>query len=172
MANRSSSSRCPYRSIPCKVFARSRPPPDRNKIGLKAQLSSSWLQSLVEYISLAIRSFTHHVARRFIVLFTDILSDVVFRQEMNFARDGPGFGVGFRIVDRELNVHMSYITARETLGQMHRFGLGMASHIQPFFAVEARGFNHQRIAFPMPNRVTLPRGIRIHRQRPSVHEDL
>ena len=43
---------------------------------------------------------------------------------------------------------------------------------EPALVVETGGFDHQRVAFPVPHRIALPGGIGIVGQRPAVGEDL
>src|SRR5262245_9620753 len=55
---------------------------------------------------------------------------------------------------------------------MELLGVRMASEIEPELVVEADGVDHQRVAFPPTDRVTIPGGVRIFRVLAAVHEDL
>src|SRR4029450_12730592 len=48
----------------------------------------------------------------------------------------------------------------------------MAAEIEPELVVEADGVDHQRVAFPPTDRVTIPGVVRIFRVLAAVHEDL
>ena len=116
--------------------------------------------------------FPHHVFHVFVVLGTDILSNLVFCIEIGNPLNDPGLRIGFRIVDRKLNFQMPEIGAPETLSYVQRFGVRMSFAIEPGAIVETAALDHQRVSFPMPHRVAHPVGIGILRKFASIHEYL
>src|SRR5207244_11315496 len=63
---------------------------------------------------------------------------------------GPGLQVRFRIVDRDLDVHVPDVAPREALGDTPRLGLRMArSRIDPGAAIASAGLDDARLAFPV-----------------------
>ena len=64
------------------------------------------------------------------------------------------------------------IDALVALGNAHFLAVRIARGAKPGLVIEARGFNDQRIvAFPMTDRVSVPRGIRILGKRSPVGPD-
>ena len=91
---------------------------------------------------------------------------------MDLLRYGPGLGIGFAVIDRNLNIHVSGVFAVETLSDVQGIGCRLAQLIQPGLAIEPLGFDDQRIAFPPALRITQPGGIEVVGQFTAVEEDL
>ena len=70
-----------------------------------------------------------------------------------------------------VQIHVSEIAAVETLGDVKRFRLRMAFHVEPALVVEARAVHHQGVSVPMPDRVAEPGGIGIFRELAAVGKD-
>src|SRR5947207_2171307 len=87
-------------------------------------------------------------------------------------RDCPRFGVGLGIVDRGFDFQMPEIRALETLNDFARFGDRTSFHIEPAQVPQTDGFDYQRAAVPLADRVTVPPGLSIGGQRPAVDEYL
>src|SRR6266852_7111461 len=71
------------------------------------------------------------------------------------------FEVHLGVLDGHLQVHMAEIAAVKALLKAQSLAAGMSEAIQPALIVESRRIHHERIAFPMPNRIAEPRRVGI-----------
>ena len=65
-----------------------------------------------------------------------------------------------------------HVGARVALDRMQFLGVRRPAEIEPELVVEADRVDDERVAFPMANRVSIPRRIEISGMLASVHEDL
>src|SRR5580704_12911881 len=101
----------------------------------------------------------------------DVFSDLVAGIEIGHALDDPGFRIGSRIVNRELDFQMSQIGAAKAFDHVQHLRVPMARAVEPRLIVEPHAIDHQRIPLPMPNRVSHPSRIRILRMAASIQVD-
>jgi len=82
-------------------------------------------------------------------------------------------GINAWIIHCHFDLERPIVQAPESLGQFGGVGDGRTFFVDPTRFLEAGGLDHQRVAFPMSNRITVPPGIGVViRKRPPVHEDL
>ena len=95
------------------------------------------------------------------VFVAEVLQNVaVWNQELSdLHRDRPE--VHFGVVNGHLEVHMAKIAAVKALLNPQSFAPGMSEAVQAALVIESRGVYDQRITFPMSNRITHPRRLRI-----------
>src|SRR3984893_582563 len=92
-----------------------------------------------------------------IVLLAGVFHNLPFRMEGPDTNAIPGLGVGLRIVDREHVVDVARVPALEALNGVQLIAVRVADRVDPGFAVEGGGVDHQRVALPMADRVSEPR---------------
>src|SRR6516225_1248881 len=67
---------------------------------------------------------------------------------------------------------MSEVPAAETLGHVRRFSLGASLVVYPALVVEAGTVDHQRVTFPLANRVAHVSGLRGCGERTTIQQNL
>jgi hypothetical protein len=87
-------------------------------------------------------------------------------------RDGPGLGVGFGVVDGDLDIQVPEVGAAVALGDLAGVGQRAALDVQPSQIAESSGLDHQRVALPVARRVAVPPRVRILGQGPAIGKDL
>jgi hypothetical protein len=87
------------------------------------------------------------------VLGADGLQNVGIGQQSRRELDREGLGVHLRVIDRDLDVHVTEVAPPEPFDQMKRFAVRVAEPIQPGSVVKAHRIDDQRIALPPPRRV-------------------
>src|SRR5690606_24901026 len=121
------------------------------------------------------RSFrAYHVIDVAIVVVTEVLDDVLVGYPLLRPRRGPRARVRPRVVDRDLVSERVDVRARDALDQMQRLGVRIAFTVQPEPLVEADRVDHERVAFPVSDRVTEVARIQqlARRMLSPVHVDL
>src|SRR5665213_3255247 len=121
------------------------------------------------YCTLAL--FQDRVLRVFLVL-ADVLDQLRIGHDLELHGQAPGLGVGFGIVDRELDLHMAEVAAAEALDGAQRVAMRMAGVIEPTKIVEALGLDCQNVAVPAAHGVSEPRGTHVRREDAAVRENL
>ena len=106
------------------------------------------------------------------VLGADRLQEIAIHKQLRVNCNRPWFGIGLGIVECELNLQVADVYAAEALGHAQSVGVGVAGKIQPGFIVVSRCFHHQRVAFPVSDRVTHEGRVRILRQNTAIGKDL
>src|SRR5262249_23742654 len=86
--------------------------------------------------------------------------------------DGPRPAERLCVFERHAHVQVSEITARERLGYAKGLGVREAGGVQPGPVIKASRFNNQRFTLPAADRVAVPGGLRVDRQRTAIDEDL
>src|SRR5579883_1188553 len=86
-----------------------------------------------------------HVA---IVFVADEFEQFGVGQQVHGLDDRPGPGVGFRVVDRDGQVHVAEILAMEPLDDVQLVGGGLAELIQPGLSIETARVDNQGVAVP------------------------
>src|SRR5690349_1579680 len=102
-----------------------------------------------------------HCVRGILPVLTYVFDQLRVRHERQRDLDRPWFGVRLGVVDGYVEVHVAEVDAMEALDRTHRFRVRMAAVVKPGPVVEARGFDHESVAFPLANRVSVPGRIRI-----------
>src|SRR5438105_6659763 len=93
-------------------------------------------------------------------------------QQTDLLSDRPRLGVGFGIIDGDLNFHMPKVFPPETFEDMQRFRCGLAGLIEPGLSVEASGVDDERVAVPLACRITEPRGGSTLGELTAIEKDL
>ena len=95
------------------------------------------------------------------ILLADELEQVRVRQQrVPHHRHVPRLGVGLRIVNGHVNVHVSEVDAMVSLGDAQGVGMRMPREIDvPHLIVDARGGDDKVVAFPLADRVAHPTGL-------------
>ena len=105
------------------------------------------------------------------LVLADVLQQCGIRFEDVFHPHQHRFGERFWIGECHLEFHVSKVAPVETLRDPKRLGLRMPAHIEPAPVIETHGLNHQRVAFPVSDRISQPCGIGILRKAPAICED-
>src|SRR5437762_3509587 len=71
------------------------------------------------------------------------------REQMHFFRDCPRLGIGFGVIDRNLNIHVSKVFPPETFDDMQGIRGWFAWLVQPGLSIETPGVDHQSVAVPL-----------------------
>ena len=87
-------------------------------------------------------------------------------------RDGERLRIDLRIVDRQLDLERPEIRPPNLLRHLGRVAHRAAPGVGPQIVAEAAGFDDERVAFPVSDRIAVPRRIHVLRERPAVDEDL
>ena len=85
---------------------------------------------------------------------------------------GPGRGVSFGIVDRNLDFEVPVVRPPDPLDHFALLREWISAGIQPEIVAETGGLHHQRVTIPFTGRVAVPGRSGILGERPSVGEDL
>src|SRR5881396_2018663 len=86
--------------------------------------------------------------------------------------ESPRLGVGFGILDRDLDFQVSEVHPAEPLRSLGGIRQRVAFSIQPLPVPKAGCLHDQGVAFPPPNRVTVPGSLIDRGQEPPIGEDL
>ena len=78
----------------------------------------------------------------------------------------------FRIVHGDLDIQMADITPVKAFRHAQGFAVTGAGIVEPSLVVKARSFHHERIAFPLSDRVSHPGRLRIFGKRAAIGEHL
>src|SRR4029077_21022525 len=104
-------------------------------------------------------SLPNQVTEVLFIFATDVLDELGVGRQRKLKMNAPRFSVGLGVVDGDLKIDMPKIAAAESLRQTHGFRSRMAAVVEPVIIDEARGFDHQRVVFPMADRVSHPAWI-------------
>src|SRR5262249_49397748 len=113
-----------------------------------------------------------NVLRILIILLADVFDQLRVRLIHRRLDDGPRTRVGLRIVDRDRDVHVAEVLARVAFGHVQRIGDGMTVRVEPALVVETLRLHDECVALPLADRVALPRGLHVLRERTAVRKDL
>jgi len=91
----------------------------------------------------------NQVRKILFVLIANGLEQIAVQQQNRINLYRPRLGIGLRIVECELDVHVPEVPTVKALDHSQSFRMGVAGKIEPGFVVEARRFDHQRVAFPV-----------------------
>src|SRR5678816_891435 len=92
------------------------------------------------------RSMLFHVLDVAVVLLADELDEVFIFPEPPVDADRPRFRVGFRIVDRDIDLDAPVLRAAEFLGDLSAAREGRALDVQPSFVPQTDRLDDKRIA--------------------------
>src|SRR5206468_1808780 len=106
------------------------------------------------------------------VLVADSLHEFRIQHQSGLFFDGPRFRVGFRIIDRDLNIDVAEIPPPEPLDQMECFRRRRAQLIHPHLSVKASRVHNERVTVPFTGGITEPRWRRVLSQLPAVEVNL
>src|SRR5213594_526189 len=106
------------------------------------------------------------------VLVADSLHEFRIQHQSGLFFDSPRFRVGFRIIDRDLNVDVAEIPPPETLDQMECFRRRRAQLIHPHLSVKASRVHNEHVTVPSARGITEPRRRRVLSQLPAVEVNL
>ena len=117
-------------------------------------------------------SFADLVEQVPLVLFANELDQLRIGNQFRVQFGFPRFGIGLRVVDGELDIHVPHVAPMNSLGQMHGVGRRDTASGQPLLPVETAGLDHQRVALPVADRISHPRRIGIRWKFAAVGKDL
>src|SRR5437867_7682123 len=89
-------------------------------------------------------------------VFTDTFYELGVGVQIEGYGHCPGFSVCLRIVERNLDIHMSEVAAPEAFGDAQGLAVRMSRIVEPALIVETDGLGDQRIAFPLANGISEP----------------
>ena len=116
--------------------------------------------------------FNLHALPPLLVLMADEFDHLrAVRHNLLLDSEGKGLRVRLRIVESELDVQSSEVHAPEPLGHPRSVGIRAAPGIEPSIVVEIIRLDHERVALPSSDGVTVPIRLRLTlrgRFRPSV----
>src|SRR6266849_5934399 len=115
---------------------------------------------------------TRDVLHVLIVLLTDVFHQLFVRTEAGGERHRKRSGVRAWIVDRHFVLQMSEVGARVAFDGVQLFRVRMAAEIEPELVVEADCVDHQCVALPATDGMSVPRGVGIVGMFAAVDEDL
>src|SRR6516165_6153879 len=101
-----------------------------------------------------------------------VLTHVLIREIIEDRSYAPGLGIGIRVLDDELEVHVPEVAAEVAFGNVCGFGLGVPVHVQPALIVEAGGVDHERVSVPLAYRVAHVGRLYELGERTTIEEDL
>src|SRR5437870_9284307 len=110
-----------------------------------------------------------------IVFLANIFAKLLFGGPWNIPGDGPGTGVGARIVDRRFIVHRVLVRPRDLFDDVELIGMRMTPLVKPCRLVVSNAVYDKGIALPMSDR--MPKvafaidGV-ARRMWPSIHINL
>src|SRR5579863_1940699 len=107
-----------------------------------------------------------------LILVANVFEQLRVRHEFDFNRDGPGSHIGLRVVERRFQLHVSKIDAAKTFCDTEILRVRMATYVEPCLVIESGALNHQCVPVPVAHRISLPAGIRIFGEPPTVREHL
>src|SRR5437867_3353556 len=90
-------------------------------------------------------------------LFAGVLHNADIRLEGPGFGNGPGSGVGFRIVHGIRVLRMAVVDAPEGVDEARLIAEWMADRVNAHVAVDVARFDDQLISLPVPNRLAEPR---------------
>src|SRR5215472_9633567 len=132
-----------------------------------------WSLPLVEHSSVRIlpAEFPSQMLEIAIV-FTGGFEDVAIRQQAHLLVDLPRLGKNLRVVDCNLNFHVSVVRPPKTFGDVQRIRRGFAGLIQPCLPVEAASVDDQGIAIPFASGITQVGWKKVVPQFAPIEKDL
>src|SRR4030095_83616 len=97
-----------------------------------------------------------------VVVLTKIFREVLIRMPIDVMTTAPDPRIRLGIIDGCFILQRVVIRTGDALDQMESIGMRQPEARHPELFIEADGVNHQRIALPMPDRMSKePRGQRI-----------
>src|ERR1700674_2882495 len=84
----------------------------------------------------------------------------------------PGFCVGNRVVDSDVEQHGVVVNAPETLDEVQLVAVRMAHPIEPIYVADIDGIDDKCIAIPHADRVPHPQGAEAWRMLTPIRIDL
>src|SRR5262245_47500246 len=96
-------------------------------------------------------------------IFTDALDEFGVGEQRERNVCTPWFRIGFRIIERDLNLHSPKVDSSETLCNAQCLRVWVARIIKPALIVKSDGFRNKSIALPFPNGISKPAGICLRR---------
>src|SRR6516225_7168799 len=116
-------------------------------------------------------SFANQAVEIFFVL-ADRFHEFVVWKQFKRERDLPGLRVRLRIIDGDFVRHMAKVKAMKAFGRMIALGMRMAAIIYICQVIETDRIDHERIALPLADRISHPRGRRVLRESAAIRENL
>src|SRR5262249_40543911 len=98
--------------------------------------------------------FPAHQVLGMLRVLTDRLEKLGVHFQCLVGLEGNRPGKCLRIFERHFEVHVSEVTATETFGSTKSFRVRMPEKIQPGSVIESSSCNHERVCFPVPNRIS------------------
>jgi hypothetical protein len=105
-------------------------------------------------------------------LIADKFHEFVRQLQREMTGQVEGFGVRARIVNRNSVLDHPQIQAPESLYCMQLVGMRMPGEIKPRAVVESYSVHHQRVAFTMADRISVPIWVQLLGMLPPIEIDL
>src|SRR5262249_55491890 len=107
-----------------------------------------------------------------LVFQTDFVDELCVYDDALFQSDAPRLRVGLRVVDGHFYVEGSEIAPPYLLSNTRSGADHASAPVDPRVVEQSDRVDDEHLARPFRRRISLPRGVGIFRQRPSVREYL
>src|SRR5262245_48100639 len=98
---------------------------------------------------------------RLFVLMADELDELLSGVQLLVYADGEVVCVRRWIFDSYIDVQGAVIKALEALRELAGAGERAALNVEPHVVAKSHGFDYQRVAIPMANRIAIPPGLQV-----------
>src|SRR2546427_536625 len=117
-------------------------------------------------------SWSLDVMHILVVFLADVLHEFFSRPQACGKVQLKRSGIRPGIIDSNLVDQRSHVLSRPAFDGVKLFRMRVAAKIEPELVIESDRVDHQRVAFPSPDRMSIPRRVRILWMLPAIHEDL
>jgi len=116
---------------------------------------------------------THHVWYVAVVFRADELADLFSRGKIRDRLERPGLREHARVFYRDFLFEMPEVGPAIALDHVQRTGVWVRALVQPHALIETDPIHHERVRFPMPDRVSVPQvRIKFRGMRAAVQVNL
>src|SRR5262245_45395247 len=86
-----------------------------------------------------------------LVLIADVFKNVAVRYQLQFSADAERSSVILRVIEGDLQIHVTEIAAAITLCNVHGFAARVSESVEPSPVIEADCVDYKSIALPPPD---------------------
>src|SRR5207249_6261294 len=138
----------------------------------RSRLAPSLLASVTLWILRGCLLFADQM-RIILFVFAERFNQLLVRKKIQACElDGPWPAICLWVLDGEFQIDVPEVAATVAFGDVRRFGLRVAVHVQPPYIVKGIGLDDQRVAIPLADGVTVVGRLGGLGQRTSIHKDL
>src|SRR5438093_1908980 len=138
----------------------------------RTRLAPSLLASVTLWILRGCLLFADQM-RIILFVFAERFNQLLVRKKIQACElDGPWPAICLWVIDGEFQIDVPEVAATVALGDVRRFGLRVAVHVQPPYIIKGIGLDDQRVAIPLADGVTVVGRLGGLGQRTSIHKDL